>query len=455
VTLATVALLSGACEDRRPAPRGKDAAPPRIGCPDCLVLTGGLVFDGRDARPATVVVRLGRIAAVEPAATSPLEGQVIDLHGRTLLPGLLDLHVHVTGSAAPRPRFEDASLVEAHLRALLRAGVTTVADLGGSARLVFETRGRLRQGRLWGPHLLASGPVLTAPGGHPCPAGSAERELCIEIGSADAARAAMPRVLAGEPDLLKVILEPGSARHPLPRLAAETLGPVLAAAARTERPVVAHVSTARDLEDALAAGVRLFAHVPARDKLELPLAKRLARSGAVVIPTLCGLTSPDRIARRALPLDDPALRDDVPSAVLAELRGGAGLARMTAPDYRAGAEALRQRAWANFRTLLAAGAKLVVGTDAGNPGTFHGLAVREELALFVALGMPPSRALAAATRDAADALGLADRGRIAPGARADLVAVDGDPTRDVGALARVALVLLGGVPVDREALRLR
>jgi imidazolonepropionase-like amidohydrolase len=128
---------------------------------------------------------------------------------------------------------------------------------------------------------------------------------------------------------------------------------------------------------------------------------------------------------------------------------------MTAPDYRAGAEALRQRAWANFRTLLAAGAKLVVGTDAGNPGTFHGLAVREELALFVALGMPPSRALAAATRDAADALGLADRGRIAPGARADLVAVDGDPTRDVGALARVALVLLGGVPVDREALRLR
>jgi imidazolonepropionase-like amidohydrolase len=271
---------------------------------------------------------------------------------------------------------------------VLAGGVTTVRDLGWPpARLAALREGAATSGA--SPRLLAAGQILTVPGGYPTRAPWAPPGTARPVEGAAAAARAVGELAETGAAVIKVALDDRVG----PTLPAPVLATVVAAAAERGLGVTAHVGGATEAAKALAAGVGELAHWPF-DPAGLPEALVDALAEAVVaVPTLH---------------IDPT------------------------PARRAGT-----------RRFVARGGRVVYGTDLGNQGPPPGVDV-EELRLLVEAGLSAGQALAAATSVAAAHLGLDDAGRIAPGARADLLLVDGDPMTDLGALERVRLVTRDG-----------
>jgi imidazolonepropionase-like amidohydrolase len=449
------ALLAAAGAFNAGCDRAAQAARAEVGCQGCTVIAGGTVFDGTRAGRGVVVIEGDRVKEVAFGDPKIAAGEMVDAAGKTVLPGLFDMHVHLMADAFPlggsegtREHYDD------HLKAMLRAGVTSYLDLGSSSRVVFEYRRRIAAGEMLGPRLFAVGPLLTPTGGHPCYAGSPPGEFCIFVDAPADAAPALAKLAPQKPDLVKIVVESGVS-HPLPRMTEPSMAAIEKAAEAANLRVIAHVSAAADVEDALQAGVRLFGHVVTEDLISPALAQKMAAAGAVVVPTVAVMDAFDRIGHHKLTeIADPALRDDVPAEVIQALQDPQQLGYMTKPSYAAKMAAFRANAVANVRTLRAAGVTIVSGTDAGNPGTFHGLAMAHELSFYVEAGMSPREALTAATRAPADLLGRHDLGRLEAGAAADVLVVDGDALADIGAVAHVSRVYKAGKRIDREALAL-
>jgi len=456
VSFFTAALLLLGCggqqtdgtkgTDGAAADAGPDAAPE---CSDCLVLIGGRVFDGKQAAPATVVIRGQKIDRVTADRGSIPGARTVDLAGKTILPGLMDLHVHSTASGAPYGYTGDRPPHLGRYAAMLRAGVTGHLDLGTAARRIFEYRDRLERGAIRGPALYAAGPLVTAPGCHPCYGGSPVRGFCVLVGAPEDVARLETELWPDKPDVLKLVIEDGSSLQPLPRISGPSIAAVLASARKRGVPVVAHVSSVEDMQLGFDQGVRRFAHMPAEGLLTAAKAKELAKAGVSVIPTLAVYQALHSLSQDKLDLS--GLEDDVPADVLKALADPAYTAGCRTASYKAWTQKMWDDARANFKTCLAAGITIVAGTDAGNPATFHGWSLVRELELYVELGMSPARALAAATSEAARFLGRSDVGEVAPGKLANLLVVDGDPLEAIGALRDVHAVYLRGeaVAVDQ------
>ncbi|HJR49671.1 MAG TPA: amidohydrolase family protein, partial [Gemmatimonadales bacterium] len=303
----------------------------------------------------------------------------LDLAGRTILPGLIDAHVHLTLAGDPA----------SNALATLRAGFTTVVDLGSAGGAGITLRDRIARGAAPGPTVIAAGSWIGAKGGV-CEFGGA-----TVTGAEEARSRALSDLEAGA-DLLKVCVT----GWPVDAVAAPDsveLGPgplsaVLESARAAGRPVYAHAIGRAGALLAAERGVRALAHTPIVDSVAATL---LRRTGVVVISTLATLGS------------------------------------------RPGGDAVRR----SFRGLRAAGIPIVLGTDAGVLP--HGRNADELLAL-VETGLTPAEAIKAATVEAAALIGREDLGKIAVGAAADLLVVEGDPLQDPRLLTQPALVLKAG-----------
>jgi imidazolonepropionase-like amidohydrolase len=272
---------------------------------------------------------------------------------------------------------------------VLAGGVTTVRDLGWPAgRLAALRQGAEAPGAA-SPRLLAAGQIVTVPGGYPTRAPWAPPGTARPVDGAAEAAAAVAELTAAGAAVIKVALDDRVG----PTLPAPVLAAVVAAAAERGLGVTAHVGGAAEAAKALTAGVDELAHWPFDPAgLPDPLVDALAEA-VVAVPTLHIDPSP---ARRA-----------------------------------------------GVRRFLARGGRVLYGTDLGNQGPPPGVDA-EELRLLAEAGLEPAQALAAATSRAAAHLGLGDTGRVEPGARADLLLVDGDPLTDLAALERVRLVTRDG-----------
>ena len=410
---------------RRPAASARTA--PAAQATGGLVIRDARVFDGERVHDkASVLVRDGRVVAIGAEIETPAGADVIDGAGKTLLPGLIDAHAHA---------FNDA------LERALVFGVTTELDMftAHEAAAAWRAEQRSASGAQARADIFSAGTLVTAPGGH-----GTEYGLVIPtISSPDEAQAFVDARLADGSDYIKIVFDDRGASTPMfPSITTETMKAVVAAAKARGKLAVVHVSTQSSALAAIDAGADGLVHVFNNEPPAGDFASRVKAAGAFVIPTLSVSESVAGIPSGApLAADSPLAR-----FLTAEERRGLGASFPPRP----GGAARRQHAFDATRALHEAGVPVLAGTDAPNPGTAHGSSIHRELELLVEAGLTPVEALAAATSAPARAFGLDDRGRIAPGLRADLVLVAGDATRDILATRAIEAVWKGGVRLDRR-----
>jgi imidazolonepropionase-like amidohydrolase len=383
------------------------------------------VFDGERTIPrTTVVVRHGLIASIGDEAPDDVE--VIDGEGRTLLPGLIDAHTHAFADALDRA---------------LVFGVTTELDMFTEHRFADATR-REQRGNGGAPtraDLLSAGTLITAPGGHGTEYGM---KIPTLMQAADAQAFVDARLAEGS-DYLKIVYDDGASfGRQIPTVSREVMEAAIHAARKREKLALVHISSKRRADEAIAAGASGLIHLFADEPPDPAFGRRVMQSGAFVTPTLTVIASTTGVPGSGPLLDDPDLAPFVNATERAAL-GGSFPKRM-------GTMLNLDHAFAAVRLLRDAGVPLLAGTDAPNPGTAHGVSIHRELELLVQAGLTPEAALTAATSVPARAFGLADRGRLAPGLRADLVLVTGDPTRDIKATRKIAGIWKRGVRLDRR-----
>ncbi|MET7394017.1 amidohydrolase family protein [Dactylosporangium sp. NPDC005572] len=387
-----------------------------------LAIRAGRLFDGVSAVPVerpVVIVEGARIVAVLAGGEPPATAELVDLGEATLLPGLVDSHVHLVFDASPDPVAVLAGADDEAVLAMMRtaaeralsAGITTVRDLGDRGYLA--VRLREETARTAGPEILAAGPPITTGQGHCWFLGGA-------ASGADGVRAAVREHAARGVDVIKLMatggeLTPGSASH-VAQFEVDELRAAVDEARRHGLPTTAHAHGAGGIANAVAAGVDMIEHgtFMTADGAEADAAiiRAIADAGIPIGATVAqkprpGVTPPPRI-RKVLPL-----------------------------------------IVAVFQQVRAAGIPLVCSSDAGIGPLKPVDALPYGPAMMAAyLGMPPVEALRSVTSTAAQACRVGDRkGRVAPGYDADLLAVAGDPLADLAALTAVRAVFRAGVRV--------
>jgi imidazolonepropionase-like amidohydrolase len=392
-----------------------------------LVIKAGRAFDGERQLPggAVVFVDEGRIAGVEPA-TAPLPAgwPVAEFPTATVLPGLIDTHVHLSGDGADGalnrlPHYRDdelAAVIAAALRRHLAVGVTTVRDLGDRHWCVLEWRDRVVRGcaEVIGPTILASGPPITSVGGHCWQMGG-------EAGGATQLRAAIRERVERRADIVKIMASGGATTAGTDLMGSQFTGDELRlmvdAAHAAGLPVTVHAHGLAAVEQAVDAGVDGIEHctclTPSGMDLRESLLASLAERRIAVCPTLGMVTDPVRSAGMRAALGQVGLTWDL-------------VVQQMGNVHRAGV-------------------RLVSGSDGGVMAAKpHGL-LPAAVADLVTAGVPACQALASATSVAAQECGLGTRkGRLCVGQDADLLLVDGDPLSDIHALTRTVAVMAGG-----------
>lgn len=378
-------------------------------------ITNARVFDGdRVIGEQTVLIDGSHIHAVGESV--PAGASIIDARGATLMPGLIDAHVHTDMDG---------------LRDALRFGVTTELEMNGRwsrrQRKQIAVRDDVADFR-------SPGMGVTAKGGHPSQYISSSSNLLIRflfhypfVSTPDEAQKFVAKQVKAGADYIKIFIEDGSCvGYPgLPVLDDETLLAAVEAAHGFDKMAIAHVTTAEGGRRAIAAGVDGLAHIFFDHQPTRKFVATIASSGAFVIPTLVTISS-------ALGNDASALaRDERVKSRLSQ-KWLDHLAR-SVNVYPQGKMA---DVLSSVKALHKAGVDILAGCDVSEPipslgGLAHGASLHHELQLLVAAGLTPVEALRAATSVPARRFGLMDRGRIKPGARADLLLVDGDPTTNI------------------------
>jgi imidazolonepropionase-like amidohydrolase len=396
----------------------------------------GALIDGvaEEARPATTVLIVnGRFNAVAAQFEVPQGTPQLDLSGYTCLPGLIDMHTHLTdrpGDTADLSQFyrrtpEEQAVISAdNARATVLAGFTTVRNVGTYiAWSDRDLRDRINAGDVIGPRMQIVGYYLTIPGG----GGDLvipripESQIppYIRMGVArgpEEFRRKAEAALAGGADFLKVIASgavlayggvPGA-----PEMTSEEIAAVVKVARTANKKVAAHAHGAQSIKDAILAGVDTIEHASLIDE------EGIASAGSHRVALVMDIYNGDYF-------EEVGRREGWPAEFLRKNL------ETTEPQRQ------------GFRKAHAAGAVIVFGTDAGVYP--HGLNARQ-FALMVKWGMSPMAAIKAATSVAARYMVWEDRvGSIAPGRFGDLIAVEGDPLRDVTVLENVAVVIKGGL----------
>ena len=371
----------------------------------------------------------GRILGVEAGYVTREGASVIDQRSRFVLPGLIDSHVHLTGELGPNQLLDEVQLTASdaalrgaeNARTTLRAGFTTVADLGAPNDSIFALRRAIAENRVPGPRIVASGSSVTPDGGHGDAAGFAPEINDVlrspsACSGADPCRRAVRRQIQAGADIIKITATGGvlsnTAAGVEQQFSDEEMRAIVEAAHAMGRQVTAHAHGAGGINAALRAGVDSIEHGSYTDPESLRLFRR---TRAYLVPTiLAGVT----------------------------VEAMAATGSVLTPAQAAKAREVGTRMRQSIQNARRAGVRVAFGTDTGV--SRHGGNARE-FQFLVEGGYTPAEAIRLATVDAADHLRLTGTaGRIAPGYSADIIAVDGDPTQDVATLMNMRFVMARG-----------
>jgi len=410
-----------------------------------IALVGAQVLDGYESTPISdgvVVYQAGVITAVGSVADVqiPANATVIDVGGHTLLPGLIDSHVHVDlighGSyeryyafLGGDERLDEVMPIAA--KQMLRAGVTTALDLGAPFEIL-NVRRKIDSGQIPGPRLLVSGPWITRVQYDTIPD---SYEVVISSPEEGALKA------------LELIDRGADVIKTWEGLTLQDYRAIVDAAHSRGIKVHAHLYDPEAIEMAIEAGVDVFQHVGSAGNppYENALINTIAHKEIPVVQTISHrvwvypstVAFPSRLQRAEYRTDMP---DDIYEEFMDSFQNFHQL-----PYFRNAATEIRNSKQ-SARQFIEAGARMGVGTDAASPLNMHLEAIWREMSALVDSGMTPIQVISAATKTNAEILGVfAERGSLERGKQADILVVAGNPLEDIEALGRVALVAKGGV----------
>jgi imidazolonepropionase-like amidohydrolase len=395
---------------------------------DYTVLFGRRLIDGTSNPPIEnpiILIQGSKIIAVgsEKDIAIPQTDNItrLDYRDKTLLPGLIDCHVHLCMSADDNPLarlYEDSDdmlVLRAanNAQVALKAGVTTLRDCGGRNKMTFSIKEAIKKGVIKGPRLLLSGRPITITGGH-----------CFflngEADGIDGVRKAVRQLIKEGADFLKIMASGGgmtpSTIPKLPYYTVEELSIAADEAHRLGRKIAAHCHSTKSIEDSIEAGIDTIEHATflspdGQRRFEPSIAEKIVANGTYISPTLSAGRRPVYLVNQT---------DEYKNKLKADMQNS------------------------NFSLMHQMGVKLIAGTDAGvTYTTFDNYPLCLELA--VAGGMTNMQAIQSGTSLASEALGISDlTGTIQSGKEADIIAVDGDPLEDISMLWNVAMVMKAG-----------
>ena len=437
LALATLAPVSPQAQQPPPAAKaGK------------LALVGGMLLDGYEAPPihhAAVLIDGDRIVRVGPAAeiTIPPDYQVIDTSGRTMMPGMIELHGHliILGHGNYGTWFPWVSkqgpgtllkVMEISAKQLLNAGITAAVDLGAPLAESLSVRDRINRGEIPGPRMSMSGPWITRSRG-----GMTDQFGGISISTTAQATAEVERLAKAGVDVIK-------AHSGLTR---EDYQAIADTAHKHNIRVHAHVYAETDVRNALETGIDVLTHAGSAGTAppySAQMITDIVNAGRPVVITAAhrAWIYPDTAAFPER-LQDPQLKKDFTPEIYAEVQDSLKNWRALGYFNRTDREMIfRER---GVKQFTESGTVLGMGTDSGTPMNFHTEALWREAKAHVDMGMPPIKVISALTRVGATILGKQrDLGTVEPGKLADIIVVNGNPLYDITALGHVETVVKGG-----------
>ncbi|MBV8830476.1 MAG: ABC transporter permease [Acidobacteriaceae bacterium] len=425
------------------------------------------IGDGRVIPDGAVLVKNGKIAEVFTAApedTKPFDAEVINSAGKTLMPGLIDMHVHIGapgGVYKDAKKYGDQNLVRRRLAAYLYSGVTAVRSTGDWLDNALKLREEVNSGAYLGAEFFSCGPLFTAEGGHPTELikafpesmrKTAEGEFVRLPKSADEGRGQVDALKAAHVDCIKAVLESGSAQWGLfNHLDPQIYRAVIAEAQKDNLPTATHTGDAGDVSEAVDAGTNSIEHGSTRDDIPAAVFARMKAKAIAYDPTLSVFNA---VVAQATgnpePLDGTLVQQVGPSDLLNATREMLAKGKRTEPEhFRKFLQTMNH----NLLDAYQAGVTLIAGSDAGNMMVIHGPTIQRELQLWVKAGIPATTALQAATYNAAKVLCAENRiGSIQNGRDASLILLEGDPTQDISNLERISIVMFRGERIARTEL---
>jgi len=394
---------------------------------NCFAIKNCRIFNGETMQFGSVLVLNGEIVEVGENIVLPANIKIIDGSNKTLLPGLIDSHVHIWN--------------EYQLEQSLIFGITHLIDMFMDPPIMNKLKKRLTDPSVHNlAGLSSAGMLATAPNGHGTQFGVEVPTLT----SPDQARSWVEKRKAEGSDFIKIIVEDGNDKYKFPSLDMTIVKALIKAAHGNDLLAIVHIF---DLKDALAvinAGADGLAHLYADGGLDPEFGIIAAKHNIFVIPTFsvlqsaCGagdigeLISDLHLAPYLTPVDINMLKRTFP--------------------YPAGNTAY-ENAEKAMRQLVSANVPILAGTDAPNPGTTYGSSLHRELMLLVKAGLSPLKALRAATSIPAKKFNLKKQGFIKKGMKADLILIEGNPVENIKATRNIVAVWKNGFKVDREAFR--
>ena len=439
---------------------------------ETYLIRGARIFvgDGKVIESGAILIRGGKIAEVyEGEGPDPriAKATLIEAAGKTVLPGLIDVHVHLVatgGLYADMSHYDPEPHMLRDLAAYLYSGVTAVRSVGDPLDLVLKVRSSVNNGEKLGSEVFTCEPLFTVQGGHgteyfkDMPAKirqQAEAQFTRIPASADEARRQVDELKNSGVDCIKAILEAGAGSRVFNRLDSAIFRAVAEESHAQGLPFAVHTGDIRDVVDAVTAGADSIEHGSFREAIPDLLFQQMVSKKTFYDPTLSIGEAFKDFAAGKTDLLKRSLVQQVGPADLIESTEKA----MASADTEKARERIAQFPLSldiGTHNLLRAykdGVTLVTGSDAGNYLIFHGPTVQHELALWVHAGIPPAVALQAATYNAARLLRAENHiGSIHVGNDADLLLVDGNPLEDISAVERISIVIFKGEQLDRSDL---
>jgi imidazolonepropionase-like amidohydrolase len=439
---------------------------------ESYLIRGARIFvgNGKVIESGAILIRDGKIAEVyegEGPDLKTAKATLIEASGKTVLPGLIDVHVHLGGPGgilADMSGYQQEPAMERHLAAYLYSGVTAVRSVGDSLDTVLKVRGIVNSGEKLGAEVFTCGPLFTAPGGHgteyfnrlpEAMRQQVQAQFTRIPASAGEARQQVDALKHAGVDCIKAVMDSGGGSEVFNRMDVSYLQAILQQAHADGLPAAVHTGDARDVTDAVAAGADSVEHGSFRDVIPDSVFQQMVKQNTFYDPTLSvGEAFADLVKGNTELLDRSLVQQvgpkellDGTKAFLASKDAEPMLQHMRAfPfDMKIGS--------GNFKRAYQNGVTLVTGSDAGNILVVHGPTVQREVELWVQAGVPAPVALQAATYNAALLLRAENRiGSIQKGNDADLLLVDGNPLEDINAIERISIVFFKGEHLNRSEL---